>query len=213
MFKRLLFFSFLILSFSGVSHAQQTEGFIQFSIKVTPLDTTLATRQKAGMVMDSKMMIYFCPEFSRIDFVMGKMMESKTIVDNINKKGITLNKNPYAKMGKYLTEQDILGDPGVDASAEVKLMNETKTILGYTCKKAIVLVNGVETIYWYTTEIKLDHSIAQKMINRNIPGFPLAFSSISDGILMEFQASNFEKEIKDKTTVFSMDVPQGYVMM
>ncbi len=73
---------------------------------------------------------------------------------------------------------------------QVSFKNETKTILGYECKKAVLtLKNGTETTVYYATTIK--PSIAENPFQfKGIPGFVLEYESgISAGKKISYTAT------------------------
>ena len=69
-----------------------------------------------------------------------------------------------------------------------------------------------EVIYWYTNEIVVDKT-GQTILNDKIPGFPLYFSMISDGMKMEYQASNYKFQVENKEKVFSLEIPSDYKLI
>ena len=76
----------VVLLFSNVTLAQFSEGYFEYSIDVLAADTTLESQQKAGLLQNSSMRIYFSDGYSRVDFKMGEIFESKTILDyNLNR--------------------------------------------------------------------------------------------------------------------------------
>lgn len=207
MLRIFIFLSFLI-SFNSFS--QKKEGYFQYTIIVTPLDTALEKKQIAGMLFDSKMELFFSNGLSRMDFHMGSIYENKIVVDGINKKGISLMSSPNGKFAIQLTEKEIDAKPkNVDSSVTVTLINENRVILGFNCKKAILHQAGNDLVYWYTTEIEIDKS-GQSILNDKIPGFPLYFSTILEGMKMEYQASNHKFSIEDKQKIFSQTIPPDY---
>lgn len=189
---------------------QITEGYFHYSISVSAVDTSLDTRQKVGTLYNSKMELYFADKKSRIDFQMGKIYSMSLIVDNVIKFGLSLNATPNGKYAVPLYEKDLNAMPKKTTSTDsVILVNETKIFLGFTCKKAIVVQDGNQTIYWYTDEINIDKT-GQMILNASIPGFPLYFSTIAEGMKMEYQVSNYKFELENKETIFSLLVPEGY---
>jgi GLPGLI family protein len=207
MHRIFIFLSFLIF-FNSFS--QKREGYFQYTIIVTPLDTALENKQIAGMLFDSKMELFFSNGLSRMDFHMGSIYENKIVVDGINKKGISLMSSPNGKFAIQLTEKEIDAKPkNNDTLVTVTLINEKRVILGFNCKKAILHQAGNDLVYWYTTEIEIDKS-GQSILNDKIPGFPLYFSTILEGMKMEYQASNHKFSIEDKQKIFSQTIPPDY---
>lgn len=208
MLNRIALFILLTISFSSFS--QNKEGYFQYTIIVTPLDTALEKKQIAGMLFDSKMELFFSNGLSRMDFHMGSVYENTIVVDGINKKGISLMASPNGKFAIQLTQKEIDAKPkNIDSTVTVTLVNEKRVILGFNCKKAILHQEGNDLVYWYTNEIEIDKS-GQSILNDKIPGFPLYFSTIMEGMKMEYQASNHKFNIEDKEKVFSQTIPAEY---
>ena len=101
-----------------------------------------------------------------------------------------------------------------DAKApKVELLDETKEIAGYTCKKAIVTdEEGNKYTYWYTDKIKVS-SEGQKYFDGNgIPGFPMLMEIAQNGMDIKLTATTFEK-LPKKHQLFDMSIPEGYKVM
>lgn len=195
------------------SFAQISEGFFQYSIKVTAIDTSAETQQKVGMMYNSTMKLFFTDTKSRIDFTIGTIFATSIIVDKKNKIGLSLSSNPNGKYATPLGAKDIEAKPPKkDTSMQVVLFEDERVILGFKCKKATIQQSGNITTYWYTDEIEIDH-IGQSFMNENIPGFPLYFSTIAEGMKMEYQASNYRFELENEEVIFSLDTPPGYKLL
>ena len=50
------------------------------------------------------------------------------------------------------------------------------------------------------------------VLNPNVPGFPLEFSSTSKGMSMRFTASNHKLSLKDTLETFSTSIPEDYLL-
>jgi hypothetical protein len=53
----------------------------------------------------------------------------------------------------------------------------------------------------------------QSIVNSKIPGFPLEFQTIKDGIFMNFKASNISFKLENKEAIFSTTIPAGYTVI
>jgi GLPGLI family protein len=93
----------------------------------------------------------------------------------------------------------------------VKLEIETKEILGYNCKKAILTDGeGNESVYWYTNELNVDKN-GQNMMNDKIPGVALEYEINQQGIKMLMSAITVEQKLDKKSKeLFEMTIPKGY---
>lgn len=190
-------------------YSQIKEGHFQYMIYATPVDTVLETQQKTGMLQNSKMDVFFSETKSRIDFNMGTMFYSCIVVDNTIPRALSLNKSPQGAFAAYLGKETLEKNAEVDSTARTELLNETKTILGFECKKAILYQRGEITVYWYTDQIKINNT-GNPLINQYIPGFPMSFYKIADGMRIEYIVSNYETVLEHKDVIFSLMVPEGY---
>lgn len=209
--KNLLLSIVILLSFQLFS--QTTEGFFQFSIEVKALDTSLSVRQNVAALTDSRMDIYFADKLSRVDFKMGRIYLTSVRINRIKQKAVSLTTSSMA--GNFATilpiDQMDANMLEKDTNILVNITGEEKVILGFKCKKAILNNNGQITTYWYTNDISVDVK-GHAILNPNIPGFPLAFSSSENGMFMSFQASNYKLSLEDKEDLFSIDIPEGFTI-
>lgn len=188
--------------------SQIAEGYIQYNIDVIAVDTNISAKQNAALLRDSRMEIYFAEGKNRIDFKMGELYTTSIRINKSMNTAITLS---TSMMGKYATlnHADELKYNEPDSSAYVELLDETKVILGFACKKAMVYTNQKSTVYWYTTEIDVK-DIDKSIVNPLIPGFPMEFSSTENGLEMTFKASNYTGILEGKVEIFSTLPPAGY---
>ncbi len=204
------FHLFVVGIFFIITHlfSQHKEGLVEYAITVKPADTTALQKQRAALLFDSKMALQFNDSLARMDFKMGKGMLTSVIVNNYLKQGITLNSTSAGKFAFYLTKE-YFDQKSAEDSVHVELINEEKKILGYLCRRANLIADGVVTTYWYTRELNFDIK-QQAIVNKHIPGFPLKYNSVKDGLYMEFEATNIEFNIKNPETTFSMLIPEGF---
>lgn len=203
-------FLLLILTTSHITFSQITEGYFQYSIDIEAIDTSLKTRQAIGLLRNSKMELYFTQKKSRMDFKMGQVNDLSIIVDLTENKVLSLNSSMRGKIAMYGLAEDI---PVAvkDSTIQVLFPNEHMKILGYDCKKAILTKDSLSITYWYTNEIRIDDKINQ-ITDPNVPGFPMKFSKIQDGVLMTYEISNIREVIENKDLLFSTEVPKGYML-
>ncbi len=201
---------FFILFFCYSANCQLKKGYFQYSIDVEAVDTLLKTRQSVSLLRDSKMELYFTKDKSRMDFKMGQVSTISIIVDRKKNKVLSLNKSVMGKVAQLGLATDI--QPSIpDTTVKVIFYTDQRKILNYNCKKAVIIENGVETTYWYTSEIQVD-SKDHSIFNANIPGFPMQFSKTQDGVLMTFELSNIREELADEKQIFSTEVPEEYML-
>jgi GLPGLI family protein len=98
---------------------------------------------------------------------------------------------------------------------EITLVGEKKDILGFECKKAILMdEQGNESTFWYTEEIVVSKK-GQNYLNDKVPGFPLEYDINNSGFKMTMTASSAEKSLKknERNELFNLTVPEGYKEM
>ena len=204
-------FVLLIFLSTGQLFSQISEGYIQYTIEVEAADTSLKTKQSVGLLRDSKMEIYFNPTHLRIDFKMGVISETKMIMDFEQDSVVSLSKTAYGKYAVKSTVEE-LSYVKQDESSSIQLLNDTKMILGYHCKKAIISSKGTKTTYWYTDEIKIDFK-GNEFFDNKLPGFPLFFSKTENGVYMQYQASNIRETISNVGEIFNLTISPDYTLM
>jgi GLPGLI family protein len=208
--KYLIFFSFILIQL--FSFSQLEEAYFQYSIDVEPVDTSLQTKQTVAMLRDSRMELYFAPNRSRVDFKMGNLSMTSIVVDRNKNVSLTVSESMGRKMAQ-LDTINLAKSIEKDPSVILEFSDERKTILGLNCKKVVAVEKGIRTEYWYTEEIKVDAK-DQQIINPNIPGFPVLFSKVENGIKMSFQLSNMkEKHEADLDAIFFTTPPNGFKLI
>ena len=210
--KHLFFIAFFfLLSYNSSTAQVVSEGFIEYDIQI---DTE--NEQAKQMLANSSMKIFFDGKKSRTEFTMGSMVSTTAVADQTTKDAILLMDSMMGKMAVKM-EGDQLDELQDNYKGEYKieLVDETKTILAYTCKKAILTMEetGDTMTIWYTEDIQFDSSMNQQM-NFDIPGTALAFESKAQGITMNFEAVTVTEGIEEDTAaLFSLTIPEGYQVM
>ncbi len=194
--------------------SQVKEGHIEYKISVVSDDPESAGM--ADMFGNSTMNIHFKSQLTRTELDMGFLMQMTVINDD--KSGDIL-----MLLGGMMGNQAILttvdemnefdGKVEEETSGKVELINETKTILGYVCKKAILSDDdGSKMTYWYTSEINFSKR-GNQVFDGQIPGIPLEIVTKTSEMTMTWTAVNFEKKVENTSTLFSMEIPDGYEKM
>lgn len=200
--KRTLFSLVLLFSFS--SFGQQSEGQFEFRIDVKAMDTSAQKRQMAGLLYGSYLKMSFMPGASKVELKFGQF-GTNTVVEIQGKDSVMQTTNgPMGKFVMYHTPENYAeSQKGKQVNLAVELIDETKKILGFTCKKAIARQGGNLITYWYTDAINISVE-NQQFVNPNIPGFPLEFSTIDDEIFMRFRLVNYKEVVPNKQDTFSI---------
>ncbi len=146
-----------VVAFSVNTNAQKKEkafkGVITYDVTVNS-DEDIDPAIKNMMPKESEMKV--SGNKSKTKMVMGGMMEISTVANGENKTVIMLFDMMGQKFYHKFTEEDIKKQQEKDYAAkpEVKLIDETKVIAGYTCKKAEITTTDKEnkktilTIYY-----------------------------------------------------------------
>lgn len=197
--KKILFV--LSVLFTSISFAQLKTGSIEYAISIDA--ESEEQEQVAAMFEGSTMTIYFKPNMTALDMEMGMLMKVTTVSD--------------AKKGKTLTLMDIMGQKIAvrDAQQEpakknetIEKTSETKVILGYNCVKYRIIDEDDNMItMWVTEEININVE-GQTLFRKDIKGTPLAFSTIQNGMKMNFEATKIDT--KANKSKFDMKIPAGY---
>lgn len=207
----------IVLIFLLISPAfliSQKEGYLQYTISANALDTSLEVRQKVGLMRNSSLKIFFAEMLARIEFKMAGGYNITTILDKTSNKSLNLMDSPMGKFAKRSNAEDLQTVPVViDSSSQIEVFKEEeRIILGYTCYKVLLKNKGFKIEYWCTNDINIDMS-DYKLTNDFIPGFPMEFSAISEGVQLRYRASNILFSLENKETLFSLEVPVGYTVV
>lgn len=207
-----IFLSLAITIVSFVSaHAQLTEGHVQYKIDMTSdnPDMEMAINMMQGSTLD----LYFSEEKSRTEMNMGAMMKMVTVTDSKTEDILMLMSGMMGNMAIKSNLQEMKDEQEKTPEYEVQMTEETKTIEGYLCKKALVSdEEGHEMIFWVTDEIEVSKK-GQAYLNEKVPGFPMEFELNQGDMLMSMIVTTFDKKLKDAKNLFEMTIPEGYKEM
>ena len=205
--------SALAVLITAFSFGQVTEGYVKFDIEMSSDDP--AMQSQMAMFEGSNMEMYFSPDFGRVEFAMGMLMNMKTVTNNKSEEGLILMSGMVGNKAIRLEKGDLDKAEEERPEVTVEATNETKKILGYTCKKYILSTEeGVVVNYWTSDQIKAQTSGNQYM-NDQVSGFPMQFESEASGLKMTFTATEFKDNLKGYKAkeLFSMEIPEGYEEM
>ncbi len=187
----------LILLLPFVTNAQSFEGKVTFGITYDlPAD-----QQQYASMMPAEHVFLIKNELTRMD---QDMMGTKSTMIHDNANGITIVLLDFQgkKYKMTMKDEDIKND------FEVEYLSETKDILGYSCKKALIKMGEDlgETIIYYTNELP---SPKMKGMEK-LEGFPLEYMISSQGMKIHY----LSREIKEESIADSMfAIPDGYEEM
>lgn len=195
-------------------HAQMTEGKVFYDMEFTSDDSDMA--MAIMMMQGSKLKIYFQNEATRSDVHMGAAMDMTTIVNENSKEVLMLMSMPMMgikfAIPSTTDELNKNNEEAEDNKLDIRLINEKKEILGYKCKKAIGTdKDGNEAYFWYTEEIEVNKK-GQGYLREEVPGYPLEYEIMQNGMKVKITATKFEKSLSEDEVkqLFSMEIPEGY---
>lgn len=169
-------------------------------------------QSQMAMMANSTMTMYMKGEKFRQETNMGNgLMVTTSIVDGETKKGIILMEGMMGKVASpFDTDEQKEQSEEEEVDVEIEFTDETKEILGFNCKKAIIYdEEGNELIYWYTEELAAPENEG-KYLNEKIPGMPLEFSIEQPQVTMVFKAVEYDDKVKKAKEKFDTSVPKGY---
>lgn len=202
-------FSLLLCAVMGASvYAQDTQK-ATFSMSVSGDDpqVEMAKQFLEGSTMD----MYSNAKSSRVDMHMGTMMTTSTIVDIAKEEALTLSSGMMGKTATKMSLKEMREKNKDEKAPAVKLVDGTKEIAGFKCKKAIVTTEeGLEVEVWYTDEIKVPNASDMNMGYKGIPGFPAEWSIQKGPMNMLFTMTKYEPKVKTEKGFFDLVIPEGY---
>jgi len=200
-------------------YGQMKQGHVHYVAEISAENgsdpnTTMMVEMMRGSTMD----IYFDETRTRVDMSLGKeMFNSSSIVNGQSGEALMLMPNPMGKFAVRTTVKELeLETDQIQGSDKqnIQLLEETKVIAGYNCKKA-VLTNkeGGETTFWYTDQIRIN-TAGQSNLDDRVPGTSMETEIVENGIRIKYTAVKVSEDLgQDPTELFSTEVPDGFQEM
>ena len=207
--KNFILTLFLALSVNYSLKAQLTEGHFTYTIEASSENPDM--QMVTGMMQGSTLDIHFKDKITRSEMKMGSMMNIVTVSNENSGEILLLMSGMIGKNAILMTTEEVEALSEGKPEMNVELLDETKTIEGYLCKKAVLSdENGGESIFWYTEEIEIS-KVGQTYLNKEVPGFPMEYDLNNNGLKMTMTVSKFEKKLdKNIKSLFDMNIPEGY---
>ncbi|PWH85296.1 hypothetical protein [Brumimicrobium oceani] len=198
----------VFLSVFHFSFAQELK--IKYNIIMESSDP--AMQPQLQMSKGSTLTVFAKGEQSRVEMKMGQLMTTTTILDVNKKKGLTLMEGMLGKQAATFEGEDFDTYHGEDNDAEIEFLDETKTILGHKCKKAIVYIDeeGGEMVFWYTEDVKANYAFVGDYSKYGLPGVALEYGVEQESISMKFVATELNTNFKADKNLFDLNIPAGY---
>lgn len=206
-----------VLAFvATIAFSQTTTGKISYDVYLSSDNPQMSAYIE--QMETSLMEVYFVDGKLRTDFFMGEMSTTNSIsIKGMDSTLVLLDNMYMGKVAMKVTESD--GDDESAMGSKVKSVElfpeETKEVIGYKCKKAIVTYeDGFQSEVWYTEAIVPSFRKGQ-YIFEEIPGLPLEFNS--RGMMnmdMKIVAFDFKDKLSKKqiSTLFDLSIPKGYTL-
>lgn len=198
----------MVMVVSAYAGQKSFEGVITY--KITYPDNKFSESQ---MAMFPKVMIITIKgdqARSEIQTPMGPQIE---ITNYAEKSKVGLINMMGQKYAIPETSDQIMEDLKEEPTPVVEITGETRTIAGYTCKKAIVTVNdnGSATKYdgWFTEDFGAENPNFDNPIYKDINGVMMEFSMVTPQFTMVFSAISVEKK---KVSSKEFDIPADYTV-
>lgn len=202
----------LVITSLGFAQEKISEGVI--TVKQTMSSTDEQVNMQLAMVGEVVTTTYFKENKSRSEMSSPMAGNTITVVDGDAGKMLMMMDNPM--MGKKYSINDIKLDEEELKDVTVTPTNETKVVLGYTCKKYDVVMKkqGVEVkMVMYTTDKLSAKSQQTSSLGGKISGFPLytemKMNQMGAEIVVKMEATEIKKETV-ATAKFDMTPLEGY---
>ncbi len=195
--------------YQAIAQEKLKEGKITFDISINNAEET---NDQILAMMPKDMVVYFKDGRSRgeMDMMGGKVI---SITDSKAGETITLMDMMGKKQAIKTTKSDAENEKKSEGDYDVKITDETKTIAGYKCKKAIInfkdkKANEGTTIIWFTNELEATNS--EKYSWKGIDGYMMEFSVDQRGLGMKFSCTEVKKQAVSDDL---FEIPEGYTIM
>jgi GLPGLI family protein len=172
--KVLLFLTVFIASaFAGAAQKKISEGTISYDIVI---NTGSEKTQAADFLDGATSTVYLKGTKSRVE-VVSSLGTQSTIVDGTRNTIAIIKEFGEQKYIINMTPEEYRAANEKQKDVTFTYTNDQKTVLGYTCKKAIgKLQNGSTFTVWYTPELAAENKEYQ-YVNRTLPGLAMEYES------------------------------------
>lgn len=211
-FMKNLVFSFAFVALVGSFLAQNTKGHVSYDVFISSDDpqTSAYVDNMEGSILE----LYFGEGKVRSEMYMGDFMSTTSISIVGLDTTLTLLDGMMGKIAMKTTLDDLSDEQRLAyTERNIELIeDETKEVLGYTCKKAIVTTaDDKEAVVWYTEELVPQYR-GGMYLYEEIPGVPLEMTSSWGKMDMKMVAFDYSKKLKKPEKLFSMEVPSDYTL-
>lgn len=204
--------AFAFFTLIGTISAQKTKGRVSYDVFVSSDDpqTSAYAENMEGSVLE----LYFGEGKVRTEMYLGDLMSTTSISIDGNDTTLTLLDGMMGKIAMKTTLEDLDDEQRLAyTERDVELIEgETKDVMGYNCKKAIITTaDENEAIVWYTEDLVPAYRGGMYLYDE-IPGVPLEMSSAWGKMDMKMVAFDYSKKLKKPEKLFNMEVPKGFTL-
>lgn len=189
---------------SAIVSLAQTGTYIKYSLDIKSKDDQMAMME--SMMMGSTMEIATSAKRTYAKNNMGVFNTTEIEVDNDTKIMTMYMTGMMGNMAFSGNVDSVSNDDSDTVTVNFELVDETKDILGYRCKKATsVDAEGNKSVYWYTEDIARPDGVSQ--MPNQIPGLCLEMNISNEMMDMTYTAS----EVKENTSIdkYKVVVPES----
>ncbi len=174
---RLLFTTILSFCFVAVNAQPKPKTIFECTVEFSALKND---SKNSDTLSQTAMVVYIRNNLSRVDYINQSFIQKK-IYDTKRNAGVILQELGTVKVMRNVDSLKWLELNRRYEDASISYSNESKTILGYECKRAtIVLRDSSKFDVYYAPQI-IPSTTAYEFQFRNIPGFVLEYETIATG--------------------------------
>lgn len=202
-----LFLSMLTSAIGAMAQKVITEGTIVYNMEIRPGN---GTSLQNGLVTGASNTVYVKGNNSRVDMI-SSLGNETTIHDAKLGNAVILKEFSGQKLMIRLNHENWITKNSSYNNIKFDLLDETKKIAGYSCRKALAkMTDGKTFIVYYTTEL----TVANKEYNptfTNLPGLAMEYEIESGNMIFRFTVSKISLE---PVQISKFDFPRaGYRVM
>lgn len=206
--KRIPTISWLFIAvfvmFSFQTFAKEFKGVVTYKISIEGSGVT----DEMKAMMPKTMTMTIKGNKAKMEMIMS-MGKTTTITDGDSKSSISLMDMMGQKIAIKMTSEEITKELTDAPETKVELTSETKDILGYLCKKAIItsVEDDIEMTVYYTEELGTKELNFDNPQFKDINGLMMEFEMPNEMFSMHFTAVSVEKKNVEDS---EFTIPDGY---
>lgn len=163
----------LLATLTALAQKKFTTGTISYDIVIN----TGSDKPKAADFFDGATSTVFLDGNKSRTEMVSSLGTQSTIIDAVKNSIVILKEYGDQKYMIQLTPANWKDANRKYENVQFTYTDETKTILGYKCKKAIgKLADGTSFVVWYTTELVPENKDFQ-YVNKSLPGLAMQYES------------------------------------